>query len=137
VTLCTVLRGTLYLSDYQQPPQDVHQHIYYVMTSEGPCEVCGVNALQLCSRCHLAHYCSTKHQKIHWQSHKDMCSSPPTCEVHFGGDGNGLLLPDGIMRHIYSYLLRDKVLIQDYFYLVYPTSIKGLVLYLRRFKSPS
>lgn len=86
------------------------------MPSEGPCEVCGVNVSQLCSRCHLAHYCSTMHQKVHWKTHKKMCFSPPTCEVDFGGDGNGLLLPDKAMRHIYSYLLRDKVLIMNYFY---------------------
>jgi len=56
------------------------------------------------------------HQKVHWKTHKKMCFSPPTCEVDFGGDGNGLLLPDEVMRHIYSYLLRDKVLIMNYFY---------------------
>jgi len=92
------------------------------MTSEGPCEACGVmNTLKRCSQSQLE---ITKHQKVHSQEmHKNMCLSPPsstptsTCEVDFGGDGNGLhVLPDEVMCHIYSYLLRDKVLIRNDFY---------------------
>ena len=32
------------------------------------------STLQRCSRCHLAPYCSSTHQKSHWQQHKQLCN---------------------------------------------------------------
>jgi hypothetical protein len=92
------------------------------MTSEGPCEDCGVvNTLK---RTQLE---TTKDQKGHSQMQKKVCFSPPspTCEVDFGGDSNSLL-PDKVMCHIYSYLLRDKVLIRNDFYYQFQNRPPGI-----------
>ena len=39
------------------------------------CENCGATEnLALCSRCHAAHFCSTKCQKAYWPFHRAWCS---------------------------------------------------------------
>ena len=38
------------------------------------CELCGaMENLMKCAGCHSAFYCSKKHQKTHWKSHKQAC----------------------------------------------------------------
>ncbi|XP_060848787.1 SET domain-containing protein SmydA-8-like [Rhopalosiphum padi] len=39
------------------------------------CAVCGVSAISKCAACTLVVYCSKKHQKAHWQQHKNECVS--------------------------------------------------------------
>ncbi|CAB3234455.1 unnamed protein product [Arctia plantaginis] len=43
------------------------------MTSEGSCMVCLSPAINKCSGCQIAHYCSRDHQKQDWKTHKFQC----------------------------------------------------------------
>lgn len=39
----------------------------------GPCAVCQADAVQCCSKCKSAYYCSRQHQKDDWKRHKGQC----------------------------------------------------------------
>lgn len=45
----------------------------FEITDKATCSQCGRSAIQRCSRCKKAWYCSRSCQVTHWSQHKDEC----------------------------------------------------------------